>query len=203
MGSQDEYVCYEEEGMPENNGVGGEYLYSDEPTEVPNPRTTHDRMPQNDGVGGEYLYSDEPTEVPNPRTTQNDRKKRPVSRQDSNLYDLADNEGNLYDSISLDENEKTCKPNVPTKQKVQKRQTKENERDPVTTRCTKNCVGKKCILVSILCAIIVIGVGAITGAVVYSYSTTGIFNISNMVFQIFCKPCYLFILQCFISKTFL
>ena len=45
----------------------------------------------NYGVGGEYLYSTTaptaPTEFPKPRTTQNDRKERPVSRQDSELYD--------------------------------------------------------------------------------------------------------------------
>ena len=134
----------------------------------------------------------EPTKVPNPSNTQTNRKKRPVSRKDSNLYDLVDNEENLYDAISLDENETTCKPNVPTtqhdisktsekvskssaasqgleKKKVQKRQTEENEGHSVTINCTKNCAvncNKRCIFVSILCAIVVLGVGS---SVVYLF----------------------------------
>ena len=127
----------------------------------------------NYGVGGEYLYSTTaptaPTEFPKSRTTQNDRKERPVSRQDSELYDMADNVPKL---------------NVPTKEKEEKKQTKENAWNSFTTNCTKNCIGKRCIVVSILCAIAVIGVGAIIGAVVYSDSTTGILSKHSNIYTI-------------------
>ena len=113
-----------------------------------------DEIDEQDEVGGEYLYS------------KNDPKKTPVSRKYSNVYDSIDTDENVYDEIIYDENDKTRNPNVPTtrpglskkseKKKVTKKQPDGKERPLFTINFTK----KRCIFVFILCAIVVIGVGA-------------------------------------------
>jgi hypothetical protein len=101
-------------------------------------------------VADEYLYSSENDQItgdekvnklrqfPNPTSRRNDRKKRPVSRQDSNLYDLADPTSELGPSRAPE--------NVPTPSSTSQK---------ITIKCNK-----RCIFVSILCVIVVIGLGA-------------------------------------------
>ena len=214
MDTQDEYVCYYDDGVSQMEEVGGEYLYSTGDNEgIENTKVNEQRHVMEE-VGGEYLYStgddketensseNEPTEVVNTTAKQNVRQKRPVSRQDSNLYDMAYTDENLYDEVCLNENEGTGKTNMPNTQrnvsktaeksslassrnqdlerkKPEKKDTERKKGNSITTNCNKRCVS-----VSLLCLIIAIGVG--TGAV-YFY-TRGTFEfiqqITNKTIQV-------------------
>ena len=185
------FGCYINEGeIHQKDELGGEYLYSSEYDKERKDEKGNEPTEFREEVGGEYLYSDEEArdktgnESPNPRTTKSGRKKRPVSRQDSDLYDMAVIEENPYDAISLDKNDATWKPNARSRDMEKKRQTKENEWHSVAINWTKDCsvnCNKRTIVISSLCAIFLIGVVAISVAVVYSSKTTGI--LSNCCFR--------------------
>ena len=139
MNGQGEYVYYDNDEIHQNVEVADEYLYSSE----------------NDQITGDEKVN-KLTQLPNPTTRRNDRKKRPVSRQDSELYDLATPTAELGLSKPP---ENVSMPSSTSqdlgKKKADTKKTTGKEGHSITIKCNR-----RCIFVSILCAIIVLGVGA-------------------------------------------
>ena len=141
MEDHSEYVCYDEDQSSQTDEIGGEYLYSKEQDEI--------------GDGKE----NEPPQVVTTTASQNVRPKRPVSRQDSNLYDLP----------YLDDNQTNRKTNVPnTERDVSKASQKASVPSHRSKDLEKNgkevtiMVDKRCIL-SMVFAIMLVGAGAGAG----------------------------------------
>ena len=141
------------------------------------------QMHQNEEIGGEYLYSvknnqetgDEKvkglTPFPNSTTKRNDRKKRPVSRQDSNFYDLASPTTELgLSQTSQNASVQSSTIQDSEKKKADKKETTGKDGHSVTIN-----FNKRCIFIFIVCAIVIIAVG--TG-IIFLYKE-GLFDTST------------------------